>query len=81
MAQAAKTLTIDSFALYAADPLKAGKILPDSPQPAQNVNGSPLPFSFSSKVTTAALTLPADPVMLRQQSQQVFLILQYHFGA
>jgi hypothetical protein len=80
MAQAAKSLTIDAFALYAADPAKPGNVLPDSPQPAQNVNGSALPFSFSSTATTAALTLAADSVMVRQQSQKVYLIIQYHFS-
>jgi hypothetical protein len=81
MAQAAKTLTIDSFALYAANPAKPGSVLPDSPQPAQNVNGGALPLTFSKSVTSATLSLPADTVLVRQQTQQVFLVLQYHFTA
>ena len=40
-----------------------------------------LPFSFSAAAPIAALNIPADTVMVRQPSQQVFLILQYHFGA
>ena len=80
MAQAAKTLTIDSFALYTHNPTKPGSILPDSPQPAQLVNGAALPFSFSSAATSAILSLPADTVLVRQQTRQVYLILQYHFA-
>jgi hypothetical protein len=81
MAQAAKSLTIDSFALYAANPAKPGSVLPDSPQPAQNVNATALPFTFSTSAPSATLSLPADTVLVRQQTQQVFLILQYHFTA
>lgn len=81
MAQAAKSLTIDSFALYAANPAKPGSVLPDSPQPVQDVNGAALPFTFSTTKTSATLSLPADTVLVRQQTQMVFLILQYHFAA
>ena len=80
MAQAAKTLTIDSFALYAANPNSPNSVLPDGPQPAQMVNGAALPFSFSSANPTANLSLPADTLLVRQQTRQVFLLVQYHFA-
>jgi hypothetical protein len=43
---------------------------------------SALSTGLSSTTGTAELTLPADgTVMIADQPQQVFLVLQYHFGA
>jgi hypothetical protein len=44
------------------------------------VNGAALPFNFSSTAPSATLSLPADSALVRQQSRQVYLILQYHFA-
>jgi len=78
-AQAAGNLTIDSISLYAADPAKPNNVLPDSPQPAQV--GVSLPFTFLSAANAATLSLPADAVLTRDRSRQVFMIVGYHFGS
>ena len=78
VAQSARTITIDFFALYSPDPQTPAAIMPDAPQPAQILSGKALPFSFAGSVATAQLTLPADTAMVRQASALVYLILQYH---
>jgi hypothetical protein len=45
------------------------------------INGAALPFSFSATKTTANISLPADTLLVRQQRQQVYLFVQYHFVA
>jgi hypothetical protein len=50
----------------------------DHPPP---VDLAALSTSLSSATGSAALSLPTDTaVLLRQQAEQVFLVLQYHFG-
>ena len=72
--QSAKVLTIDAVTLYAES---SGTVTPLSPV----VDLARLSASLSDVAGSAPLSLPADPsVMTRDPSQQVFLILQYHFG-
>jgi hypothetical protein len=72
--QSARNITIDSVATYAA----AGGKISSVAQTGVDLD------NLSSSLTglgSATLTLPADnQVMTRFLSQQVFLILQYHFG-
>jgi hypothetical protein len=74
MAQSAKEITIDALTLYAAS---GGALASTTPA---NV-GFTLPFSFRDATVTAPLSLTTDVTVLKQDpSQQVFLLLQYHFG-
>jgi hypothetical protein len=74
MVQSARKLTIDGLTLYAAN---AGKIAQVTP----NVDLGALSSSLTAAAGTATINLPSDSaVMIRQQTQQVFLVLQYHFG-
>jgi Tc toxin complex TcA C-terminal TcB-binding domain len=74
--QSARKLTIDALTLYAGS---AGSIAPASP--LTSVDLSSLSAALSSTTGVATLTLPPDSkVMIRDLSQQVFLVLQYHFG-
>ncbi len=70
--QNARRLTVDSITAYAAANGKvasASQTVPDGFSAALSGTGS------------AALALPADPAALRRtSSQQVFLVLHYHFG-
>lgn len=76
MVQSAQKLTIDSVTLYAAHD---GAIAPVTPLNAPAL--AALSAGLSGSTTSASLTLPADPTVLtRDQSQQVFLVLAYHFG-
>jgi hypothetical protein len=76
MVQSAQKLTIDSLTLYAAHD---GAIAPVTPLNAAAL--AALSAALSGTATSASLTLPADPTVLtRDQSQQVFLVLTYHFG-
>ena len=75
--QSAKELTIDALTLYADS---HGAIASVAPVDAAGL--AALTAGLSGTAGAATLTLPSDPnVMIRDQSQQVFLILQYHFGA
>jgi hypothetical protein len=72
--QSAKKLTIDALTLYAGN---AGKVASVTP----TTNLAALSASLSGAGGEASLSLPSDgTVMLQDQSQQVFLVLQYHFG-
>jgi len=72
--QSARKLTIDGLTLYADS---AGTLA--SVTPADDLAG--LSAGLNGATGQAALTLPADStVMTRDLSQQVFLVLQYHFG-
>jgi hypothetical protein len=74
MVQSAKQVTVDALTLYAGS---GGKVAPVTPP---NV-GITLPATFSGAAWTAPLSLPSDAtVMTRDPSQQVFLVLRYHFG-
>jgi hypothetical protein len=65
-------LTIDALTLYAGD---NGSVASVSP-----IDSADLPV-LNSQTPTATLQLPSDStVMVRMQTQQVFLVLQYHFG-
>ena len=70
----ARNVTIDTLTLYADG---AGTVA--SVTPAVDLAG--LSAGLSSSTGAAPLSLPGDgTVMTRDPSQQVFLVLQYHFG-
>jgi hypothetical protein len=72
--QSATTLTIDSLTLYAGS---SGTLASVTPQ----VSLETLSQGLNVATGQASLTLPADgTVMTRELPQQVFLVLQYHFG-
>jgi hypothetical protein len=72
--QGARELTIDALTLYADN---AGTLA--SVTPAEDL--AALSAGLNSATGQAALSLAADAaVMTRDLSQQVFLVLQYHFG-
>ena len=76
MVQSAQKLTIDSVTLYAAHD---GAIAPVTPLNAAAL--AALSAGLSGTTMSASLTLPADSTVLtRDQTQQVFLVLTYHFG-
>ena len=71
-AQTAASITVDSLALYAANGTKVVSVAPnvdlDVLSAAMNNNGA------------SALSLPSDPsVLIRVQTQQVFMVVRYHF--
>lgn len=73
--QGAKVLTIDSLTLYAGN---NGKLVSVTPA----VDLGALSANLSAPAASAPLSLPSDSaVLIREQAQQVFLVLQYHFGA
>jgi hypothetical protein len=75
--QSARVLTIDDLTLYAANGNKVASVTPLAQADLNTVNGS-----LAQPTASAALSLPADPnVLIREQQQQVFMVLQYHFGA
>lgn len=72
--QGAKKLTVDGLTLYADS---GGKLVPVSPA----VDPGTLSASLSGATGEGPVSFPADgTVMVKEQSQQVFLLLQYHFG-
>ncbi len=72
--QSARKLTIDALTLYAGS---AGTVA--SVTPPADLAG--LSAGLSGATGQALIDLPADStVMTRVLSQQVFLVLQYHFG-
>ena len=74
--QNAKVLGIDAVALYAESAGKVASVTPLSPTEL-----TALTQGLTSTAGQASLSLPSDDtVMTRDQSQQVFLVLQYHFG-
>ncbi len=76
MVQSAQKLTIDSVTLYAAHD---GAIAPVTPLNAAAL--AALSAGLSGTTMSASLTLPADSTVLtRDQTQQVFLVLTFHFG-
>ena len=75
--QGAHVLTIDALTLYAES---NGSIAPTSP--INNAGLAALTTGPSGAAGAATLTLPSEStVMTRDQTRQVFLVLQYHFGA
>ena len=73
-AQSAKQLTIDALTLYSANGGKVASITPA-------IDLGALSTSLSTGGGTAPVSLPSDATaMVREQSQQVFMVLQYHFG-
>jgi hypothetical protein len=73
--QSARKLTIDGLTLYAES---AGTVA--SVSPAVDLAG--LSAGLSGSNEQADINLPADSIVLtRVPSQQVFLVLQYHFGS
>jgi len=71
MVQGARQLTVEAVTLYAST---GGRITP------QTVDATALSGDFNGPTGTALLSLAADPtVMRRDASQQVFLVLSYHF--
>ena len=73
--QGARKLTIDSLTLYAGS---SGTLA--SVSPATTADLATLKAGLNG-AGQASLTLPADgTVMTRELPQQVFLVLQYHFG-
>jgi len=73
--QSAGTLTIDSLTLYAGS---SGTLASVSPATAADLATLKAGLHATGQ---APLTLPADgTVMTRELTQQVFLVLQYHFG-
>lgn len=74
MVQAAKKLTVDTLTLYGANGAKIASVTP-------TVDLNALSTGLNSVAGTSALSLTNDPkVLQRLQSQQVFLVMQYHFG-
>jgi hypothetical protein len=72
--QSARKLTVDGLTLYAES---AGTVA--SVSPSADLAG--LSAGLSGSAGQALIDLPADSiVMTRVLSQQVFLVLQYHFG-
>jgi hypothetical protein len=72
--QGARKLTVDALTLYADN---GGTLA--SVTPAEDLTG--LSAGLSGATGQAALNLAADAVvMTRDLSQQVFLVVQYHFG-
>jgi Tc toxin complex TcA C-terminal TcB-binding domain len=72
--QSAKLLTIDAVATYSANSGKIASVL----QQAVDLNSL---SSSLSETGSATLSLPADnQVMTQVLSQQVYLVLTYHFG-
>ena len=72
--QGAKKLTIDALTLYAGS---GGRVA--SVTPAVDLTG--LSAGLTGATGAAALSLPADAtVMIEDPAQQVFLVLQYHYG-
>ncbi len=73
--QGARTLTIDRLNLYAGSSGSLASVTPTADLTA-------LSTGLNGTTGQAPLTLPADgTVMTQELSQQVFLILQYHFGS
>jgi hypothetical protein len=74
--QKRQEVTIDALRLYASS---EGSIAPVSPLTSADLSAQSA--GLSSTAGTATLTLPPDTnVMIRDMTQQVFLVLQYHFG-
>jgi hypothetical protein len=72
--QGAKKLTVDALTLYAGS---GGRVA--SVTPAVDLTG--LSAGLTGATGAAALSLPADAtVMIQDPAQQVFLVVQYHFG-
>jgi Tc toxin complex TcA C-terminal TcB-binding domain len=72
--QNARRLTVDALTLYAAS---SGALTSVTP----TVDLTVLSAGLTGSTAAAQLSLPADgTVLTRDQSQQVFLLLQYHFG-
>jgi hypothetical protein len=72
--QGAKKLTVDALTLYADS---GGRVA--SVTPAVDLTG--LSAGLTGATGAAALSLPADAtVMIQDPAQQVFLVVQYHFG-
>jgi Tc toxin complex TcA C-terminal TcB-binding domain len=72
--QGARKLTVDALTLYADN---GGTLA--SVTPAEDLTA--LSAGLSGATGQATLSLPADAaVMTRDLTQQVFLVLQYHFG-
>jgi Tc toxin complex TcA C-terminal TcB-binding domain len=72
--QSARKLTIDALTLYAGS---AGAVA--SVTPAADLAG--LSAALGGAGGTAPISLPADDtVLVRDVTQQAFLVLQYHFG-
>ena len=72
--QSAAKLTINTLTLYAAGP--DGKTISKTPA------GANLPIVLNGPDGSATLSLPPDQnVMIQDLTQQVFLVLQYRFGA
>jgi Tc toxin complex TcA C-terminal TcB-binding domain len=72
--QGAKKLTVDALTLYADS---GGRVA--SVTPAVDLTG--LSAGLTGATGAAALSLPADAtVMIQDPAQQVFLVLQYHYG-
>jgi hypothetical protein len=76
IAQGARKLMIDSLSLFASN---ADKVAVTTPLPASGI--AALNASFATAAASATLALPSDPsVLVRNQEQLVFMVLQYHFG-
>jgi Tc toxin complex TcA C-terminal TcB-binding domain len=72
--QNARKLTVDSLTLYAGN---SRELVPVTPP----VDLAALSAGLTGATGQALLSLPADDtVMIRNLPQQVFLVLQYHFG-
>jgi hypothetical protein len=80
--QSAKKLTIDSLTLYTGSPETPATVVPATPLVLPTMNTVLTNMSTALSTTGEyALTLPADPkVLVQNQSLQVFMILEYHFG-
>jgi hypothetical protein len=77
MVQGAKKLTVNGLTLYAANGEQVAAASPVSTNDLATVTQG-----LTGATASATLTLAADPaVLVRNQEQLVFLVLQYHFGS
>jgi hypothetical protein len=73
--QSAKKLTVDALSLYSANGTQVASVTP-------TVDLGALSTALSGTTGSASLNVASDPnVLIRQQSQQVFMVLRYHFGS
>jgi hypothetical protein len=72
------TVSIDAVTLYAQEGDQIASVTPAAYATQAQLQA----VSTSLNAGQVSLTFPADPtVMVPDQAQQVFLVVQYHFGA
>jgi hypothetical protein len=71
--QGARKLTIDALTLNSADGERIASSTP-------TIDLATLSSDLSATAATGSVSLPADNVLTRNPTEQVFLVMQYHFG-